>query len=305
MHVIAEEVRYWFEQAANLPPGSRLAFLESNCRDEAVRTEVLSLLEYDLDHCGSAPDVAVPEAISAAIGPVLGGGNPAFPDSRVGPFEVGRLLGSGGMGFVYEAHRIDGEVRQRVAVKFVQVPPAAGKNARKTAHRRFQRERQMLASLRHPYIAGLIDAGTTAGGIPYAVIEQVDGLPIDSYCDASLPDRADRIRLFLRLCDAVQFAHRNLIVHSDIKPDNVLVTADGIPKLIDFGIAIDLGEQATLTASRAFTPGYASPEQSRGLAATVATDVYGLGGVLYRLMTGAEPRNISSGSLDEVIRRIS
>ena len=100
----------------------------------------------------------------------------------------------------------------------------------------------MLASLRHPYIASLIDAGTTGDGIPYAVIEQIDGVPIDAYCDASLPDRADRLRLVLKLCDALQFAHRNLIVHSDIKPENVLVTADGIPKLIDFGIASDLGD---------------------------------------------------------------
>jgi tetratricopeptide (TPR) repeat protein len=209
------------------------------------------------------------------------------------------------MGFVYEAHRVDGEVRQRVAVKFVQVSPAASENFRASAHRRFARERQVLASLRHPYIAGLIDAGTTAEGVPYAVIEQVDGVPIDIYCDTSLPDQGDRIRLFLKLCDAVQFAHRNLIVHRDIKPDNVLVTADGIPKLIDFGVASDLGEEPTLTTMRAFTPGYASPEQSRGLPATVVSDVYGLGAVLYRLLTGSRPREVKAGSLAEVIRHIS
>ena len=137
------------------------------------------------------------------------------------------------------------------------------------------------------------------------MIEQIDGVPIDTYCDASVPDQADRIRLILKLCDALQFAHRNLIVHSDIKPDNVLVTADGIPKLIDFGIASDLGDEANNTAMRAFTPGYASPEQLRGLAATVATDVYGLGAVLYRLLTGAPPREVKSAALGEVIRRIS
>lgn len=294
---MSEEIRYWFEQAIDITAGSRLAFLEAGCRDDAVRAEVLSLLEHDMDGAASPP-----EAISHVAGSVLL--KTAVPVQRVGPFELGRLLGSGGMGFVYEGHRVDGEVRQRVAVKFAQVSPAAGEKFRTSAHRRFARERQTLASLRHPYIAGLIDAGTTEDGTPYAVIEQVDGAPIDSYCDTWLPDKADRIRLVLKLCDAVQFAHRNLIVHSDIKPDNVLVTADGIPKLIDFGIASDLSDDATLTTMRAFTPGYASPEQFRGLPATVATDVYGLGAVLYRLLTGANPREMKTMSLGDLIRNI-
>jgi tetratricopeptide (TPR) repeat protein len=305
MYVMGEEVRYWFEQAVNIPAAGRQEFLQSHCTDEAVRAEVLSLLEYDVDDAGAVEEVPVPEAVKEAIGAVLGNGNSVLPAQRVGPFEIVRLLGSGGMGFVYEAHRIDGEVRQRVAIKFAQVSPTASPSLRESAHRRFHRERQMLASLRHPYIAGLIDAGTTVDGVPYAVIEQVDGVPIDTYCDTWLPDQADRIRLVLKLCEAVQFAHRNLIVHSDIKPDNVLVTADGIPKLIDFGVASDLGEEPTLTAVRAFTPGYASPEQSQGGAATVATDVYGIGAVLYRLMTGAKPREMKTGSLTEVLRHIS
>ena len=305
MSVICEDVRSWFERAVNLPARSRRAFVESNCRDEEVRSEVLSLLEYDAADPAAASDAPVPDAIKQAIGSVLGNDRTTVPVQRVGPFELGRLLGSGGMGLVYEAHRVDGQVRQRVAVKIAHVSHTAGEGLRESAHRRFVRERQMLASLRHPYIAGLIDAGATVEGIPYAVIEQVDGVAIDSYCATSLPDPGDRIRLFLRVCDAVQFAHRNLIVHRDIKPENILVTSDGIPKLIDFGVASDLGEEATLTTSRAFTPGYASPEQSRGLPATVASDVYGLGAVLYRLLTGASPRDIRSGSLAEVIRHIS
>lgn len=300
-----EEVRSWFEQAASLPPESRQAFVESNCPDKAVRAEVLSLLQYDVDEDpDGTSDSPVPLAIRCALGSVLGDGNAVRPAHRVGSFEIGRLLGSGGMGFVYEGHRVDGAVKQRVAVKFVQIPPAASQSVRDAAHRRFHRERQMLASLRHPYIAGLIDAGTTIDGMPYAVIEQVDGEPVDSYCDRCLPDREDRIRLFLKLCDAVRFAHGNLIVHSDIKPDNILVTPDGIPKLIDFGVASDIGDDATLTTLRAFTPGYASPEQSRGVASTVATDVYGLGAVLYRLLTGAKPRDVA-GSLGQVIQHIS
>ena len=308
MSVISEEVQYWFEHAADLPADSRLAFLEANCENESVRAEVLSLLEHDVDDSGSSLDMALPqgirEVIQEAIGSVLTKDRAISPVQRVGQFELGRLLGSGGMGSVYEAHRVDGEIRQRVAVKFAQAP-AGNEKVRESAHRRFCRERQMLASLRHPYIASLIDAGTTGDGIPYAVIEQIDGVAIDAYCDASLPDQEDRLRLVLKLCDALQFAHRNLIVHSDIKPDNVLVTADGIPKLIDFGIASDLGDGENPTLMRAFTPGYASPEQLQGHAATVATDVYGLGALLYRLLTSAPPREVKSRTLEDVLRRIS
>lgn len=296
-----DQVRYWFEQAAGVSPNARAAFLDACCPDEAVRAEVLSLLEYDVEDSGATLDT-VRTTLESMIGEDSG-----FPKPRAGVFKLGRLLGSGGMGFVYEGSRDDGEVRQRVAVKFAHVPPAASESYRESAHRRFARERQVLATLRHPYIAGLIDAGTTDSGIPYAAIEQVDGVPIDAYCDASLPDPADRIRLVLKLCDAVQFAHRNLIVHSDIKPENVLVTADGIPKLIDFGVASDLGEDPTLPTMRAFTPGYASPEQVRGEAATVATDVFGIGAVLYRLLTGAKPWETASGSRgsEQVVRPAS
>jgi len=302
---MCDEVQRWFERALNLPEASRIRFLQSNCRDKSVRDEVISLLEYDQIDCGKTTGSVLEGAIKEALASILSSQQATLPVQRVGPFELGRLLGSGGMGFVYEAHRTDGQVQQRVAVKFVQVAPAAGETFRETAYRRFIRERQMLASLRHPYIAGLIDVGDTPDGMPYAVIEQIDGVPIDNYCDTSLPDYADRIRLLLKVCDAVQFAHRNLIVHRDIKPDNILVTADGIPKLIDFGLATGLEDDATLTSNRAFTPGYASPEQSRGESATVASDVYGLGAVLYRLLTGVRPREIRSDSLVEMIRQIS
>ena len=224
------------------------------------------------------------------------------PSMRVGPFELGGLLGSGGMGWVFEGHRVDGAVRQRVAVKFVQLA-AVEPWARRSACLRFLREREMLASLRHPYIAGLIDAGTL-NDVPYAVIEQVDGAPIDVYCKTSELSVEERVRLVLRVCDAVQFAHRNLIVHSDIKPENILVTPDGIPKLIDFGIASDLADEDKSASGRAFTPGYASPEQSQGLPPTVATDVYGIGAVLYRLLTGSAPRS-GTGPMQELMRAIS
>ncbi len=292
-------VRYWFEQAVNVAPADRPAFLQGNCNNEVVCAEVLSLIRYDAG--GSEP----PTAVRSAIGTVLGRHQPKPPVARVGAFELGRVLGSGGMGLVYEARRVDGEVQQLVAVKFAQVSPAANQEFRESVHRRFARERQMLASLRHPYIAGLIDAGATEDGIPYAVIEKVTGEPIDHYCDRCVATLADRIRLVIRLCDAVQFAHRNLVVHSDIKPDNVLVTEDGIPKLIDFGVASELADPAASSTLRAFTPSYASPEQCLGLPPTVATDVYGIGAVLYRLLTGAPPRQLGAESLDDAIRQIS
>jgi tetratricopeptide (TPR) repeat protein len=307
MEKTREEVRLWFDRAVSQPAGNRKAFLEANCADETVRMEVLSLLAFDREDACETPELVLPDetirlALDQAFGPPSA---PNAPAGRVGPFELGRLLGSGGMGIVYEAHRGDGEVRQRVAVKFAQVPHTATDEVRGSAYRRFLRERQMLASLRHPYIAGLIDAGTTDDGIPYAVIEQVDGVPIDVFCDSHHLDQNQRIRLVLKLCEAVQSAHRNLIVHSDIKPDNVLVTADGMPKLIDFGIAADLSEEAAVTKFRAFTPGYASPEQSIGMDPTVATDVYGIAAVLYRLLAGTALREVKSTPFTQVIRVIA
>ncbi|HYO82238.1 MAG TPA: serine/threonine-protein kinase [Bryobacteraceae bacterium] len=301
---MVEAVQHWFEKAARLRPGSRTSFLQANCDDPAVLQEVLSLLQYDSDENGTV-DVSGGVRIREVVHAVLRADDNQAAPARVGPFQLGRMLGSGGMGTVYEAHRVDGEVGQRVAIKFVQLSAAACRDARESALRRFHRERQLLASLRHPYIAGLIDAGTTSEGLPYAVIEQVDGVPVDTYCASSVPGTVDRIGLFLKLCDAVQFAHANMVVHGDIKPQNVLVTPDGLPKLIDFGVATELGEQASLTSTRAFTPGYASPEQCQGLTPTIATDVYGLGAVLYRLLTDKPLREITTGSLGDLIQSVT
>jgi serine/threonine protein kinase/tetratricopeptide (TPR) repeat protein len=297
--MIQERVRHWFDEALKVPDTERRVYLERHCTDPAVRLEVQSLLAFDTD---AAP---VPTIVRNAIGVVFKTGAGVPPVQRVGVYELGRLLGSGGMGHVYAAQRVDGQVRQKVAIKFVQMPAASGAEQREAVQRRFFRERQMLASLRHPYIAGLIDAGSTPEGVPYAVLEQVDGVPIDRYCDTHRLNQTERIRLILKVCEAVQFAHCNLIVHRDIKPDNVLVTAGGNPKLIDFGVAKDLGEESMMTVSQAFTPGYASPEQARGLAVTVATDVYGLGGLSYRLLTGEAPRKAGQTPLVELIKLIS
>jgi serine/threonine protein kinase len=197
--------------------------------------------------------------------------------SLVGHYRLRDKIGEGGMGEVYLADR-EGEFQKRVA----------GKLIRGTAHadtvRRFLIERQALAALNHPQIVRLIDGGATEDGLPYLVVDYVEGVPIDQYCDEHKLSVAARLRLFNEVCSAVQYAHQSLIVHCDLKPSNILVTADGVPMLLDFGIAklldpgsMGISETAAKTRQRAFTPSYASPEQLLGQPVTTATDVYALG----------------------------
>jgi hypothetical protein len=204
---------------------------------------------------------------------------------RFGPYREVRLIGRGGMGAVYLAERVDGQFEQQVAVKVV----AAGSLAQ-PFRERFLAERQILAGLQHPNITRLLDGGVTEDGTPYLAMEYVAGQPIDQYCDERRLPLADRIRLVLGVCGAVEHAHRHLVVHRDLKPSNILVTPEGEPKLLDFGTARILSEadggQSTVPL---LTPRYASPEQLRGAAVSVATDVYSLGVVLYELLTGRWP----------------
>jgi serine/threonine-protein kinase len=217
--------------------------------------------------------------------------NPGRSEHRerwCGPYRLGKLLGRGGMGAVYSAERADGEVRQRVAVKLL--PPGAdGSRLRQ----RFLAERQILASLNHPGIAALLDAGHTSDGQPYLVMDHIDGMPVDIY--ARRLDVSGKLRLFMRICDAVHYAHQNLVVHRDIKPSNILVDQRGEPKLLDFGIARLLqddehpGADITRETEAALSPGYAAPEQLTGGPVTTATDTYALGVLLYILLTGQHP----------------
>jgi len=206
---------------------------------------------------------------------------------RIGAYRVVREIGRGGMGSVYLAARADEEFDQRVAIKLVR----RGMDTDEIL-RRFRAERQILAHLDHPNIAKLFDGGTTQDGRPYFVMEYVEGQPVDEYCDGrKLPTR-ERLELFRSVCSAVHFAHQNLVVHRDLKPGNILVTADGVPKLLDFGIAklLDPDQEAFTRADvRPMTPEYASPEQVRGEAITTASDVYSLGVLLYTLLTGHSP----------------
>ena len=232
----------------------------------------------------------------AALGSPVG--NPwvdPAPRSQVGPYELLRKIGHGGMGVVYLARRADGVYQRLVALKLARAPVLDA-----TLRDRFLGERDILAGLAHPNIATLFDGGVTDDGLPYFTMEYVDGQPIDAYCDANRLDLRARIRLFVRTCGAVAAAHRALVVHRDLKPTNVLVTETGEVKLLDFGIAKLLATEApdrgaeTATDSRVMTPAYASPEQVMGAAVSTATDVYALGLLLYELLCGRRAHRLES-----------
>ena len=227
----------------------------------------------------------------------------AAPERRIGPYELLAELGRGGMGVVYLASRADEQYRKQVALKLIK----AGAD-RDEVVLRFRRERQILAGLEHPNIARLLDGGTTPEGLPYFVMEYVEGRRIDAYCQDHGLQTLERLQLFRGVCSAIEYAHRNLIVHRDLKPGNVLVTREGVPKLLDFGIAKLVGpgpaaETATATGL-AMTPAYASPEQVRGEAVTTASDVYSLGVVLYELLTGQLPYRLEASSPLALMRAV-
>src|SRR5580658_4971654 len=272
------EVRLLFHRLADLSPEEReRAFQELGSGPE-LRAEVESLLKFDLaqdsDLTGSVSRAAV-EALSSQDAREL---------SRCGPYRLERLLGAGGMGAVYLAERTDGEVQQKVAVKLLRAD-----EHRAGLRERFLKERQFLASLKHPSIVHMIDAGKTADGRPYLVMEYVDGTAIDAYTEGI--DLRQKLVLFLRVCQGVSHAHQQLIIHRDLKPSNILVDSNGQPKLLDFGIAKLLDETGdqTQTVARLLTPGYASPEQLSGGLQTTATDIYSLGAILYKITTGRLP----------------
>ena len=205
-------------------------------------------------------------------------------EQRIGPWRIAGVIGHGGMGAVYRGERVEGGFQQQAAVKLIRMgldQPAL--------RQRFLRERQILARLQHPNIAALLDGGVNDAGAPYFAMELVEGEPIDRWCDARRLGLRERVRLFLQVCGAVQHAHRNLVVHRDLKPGNILVAADGQAKLLDFGIAKLLQDEAGATRDRVLTPEFAAPEQISGEAITTATDVYALGIVLHRLLAGGAP----------------
>ncbi|MGA9772485.1 MAG: protein kinase [Blastocatellia bacterium] len=225
-------------------------------------------------------------------------------ESNIGPYRIIRRIGQGGMGAVYLAARDDEQFKKQVAIKLIR----RGMDS-EFVLRRFRNERQILASLDHPNIARLLDGGTTEDGRPYFVMEYIEGKPITEYADQHRLETVERLKLFCRVCSAVHYAHQNLVIHRDIKPSNILVTADGTPRLLDFGIAKllnpDMAAQtieATAVAVRLMTPEYASPEQVRGEQITTSSDVYSLGVLLYELLTGHRPYRIASRLPDDIAR---
>jgi eukaryotic-like serine/threonine-protein kinase len=273
-----------FERASSLDPDQRSSYLDSLSRDDpTLRDDVESLLRA-ADQAGQFIDSAISGAAAT------GGASPLSPGARVGRYRIVSEIGRGGMGAVFLAERADDEFRQRVALKVVREA-----ELRPDLPRRLRAERQILARLAHPNIAMLLDGGTTDEGTPYFVMEYVDGLPIDRYADLHRLDVPARLALIRRVADAVQHANRNLVIHRDLKPSNILVTANGTPKLLDFGIAKllaadpDVDSALTRTAVRLLTPAYASPEQILGDAVSAGTDVYSLGVVCYELLTGRLP----------------
>ena len=283
-----------FREVADLTPDERVRHFDAQGIPYEVRAEVESLLRFD-----TRRNLPVMDSV-AGLAEQLSGAAPDLAEgARCGSYVLVRLLGRGGMGIVFLAQRTDGEIEQRVAIKFVTDTAMSA-----VFRDRFLQERQILASLQHPGIAGLLDAGRTASGHPYSIMEYVDGAPIDVYA-AGRPLR-DKLELFLRVCSAVSYAHRNLVIHRDLKPTNILVDANGQPKLLDFGIARMLDDVAdpSFTRVRLLTPEYASPEQVRGMAHSTATDTYSLGAVLYRLITGRSPHDPGDGGTEPIEMRI-
>jgi tetratricopeptide (TPR) repeat protein len=283
-----ERIERLFHEIADLPPERRAAELDRVCAgDDALRAEVQALLDADRES-----PTAFHSAVAEEASRLLGGGEDPWTGSQVGAWRITKLLGSGGMGVVYLGERVDGRFEQQVAIKFLRQPLSAAADLA-----RFRRERSILARLDHPNICRLLDGGEwrdPRGGpeLPYLVLERVEGSPITEHAVRENLGRTDRLALFLQALEAVAYAHRKLVLHRDLKPQNILVTVGGAAKLLDFGIGKLLEDEedgATVTAMAALTPEYASPEQIRGEPLSVATDIYSLGALLYELLSGGRP----------------
>jgi serine/threonine-protein kinase len=303
-----DEADRLFDEALELAPAERGPWLDRRCAGNAeLRKQVEALLRAD------AAAGRFLELDGSRLAEPLGDGTEAESPAgrRVGPYRLVRELARGGMGVVYLAERADGQFEQRVALKLIK----RGMDSDRI-HRRFLAERQILARLNHPHIARLLDGGVTAEGQPYFAIEYVEGTTIVAHCDARRLGIDDRLRLFLDVCEAVRYAHQNLVVHRDLKPGNILVTEEGQVKLLDFGIAKVVrgdgqtggadGQESldTRTEDRILTPEYAAPEQVTGGTITTATDIYALGAVLYEILTGRRAHHVVRRTPTELVRAV-
>ena len=303
-----QQVEEIFQAAVDLAPAERDRYVSQACTDDpSLKRDVETLLSQhdsasdllEQPLYGSTELSAIESFVYDDEDPMIG--------RRLGAYRIEREVGRGGMGTVYEALRVDNEFMLRVAIKLV-------KRGMDTDFilRRFRKERQILAALDHPYIARLLDGGTTDDGLPYFVMEFIEGQPLYRYCDGHNLSIVERLKLFLGVCDAVHYAHQKQVIHRDIKPSNVLITSEGVPKLLDFGIAKllnpelagEITHDPTATAMRLMTPEYASPEQVQGAPTTPSTDVYSLGVLLYELLTGHRPYRLVNRAPHEIARVI-
>ncbi len=296
-----KKVKEILAEVLELEAHERQNYLNDSEISAEIRAEVQSLITFDKD----SEDLMNLSAVEFTKDFFDEDEKNTIFGQNFGIYRVIGELGYGGMGAVYLAERTDGKFEQRVALKLL-------KREMNTAalRRRFQQEREILASLEHPNIARLLDAGTTDDNIPYIAMEYVEGLPIDDFCSKYELDLNSRLDLFKKVCTAVDFAHRNLIVHRDLKPSNILVTNDGNPKLLDFGISKILSNEfeqinsATVTNLGVMTPSYASPEQLQSKSVTTATDIYSLGVILYELLSGRRPFENKEYELKEIYKAV-
>jgi serine/threonine protein kinase len=303
-----QQLKTLFHTALELGPAERALFLAEACNgDDELRNQAEKLLaSHDEPGAFLVSPALVNRGGTSGEGQLRHTAAEERVGQRIGPYEIIREIGHGGMGTVFLAVRADDQYRKQVAIKLVK----RGMDT-DTILRRFMMERQILANLEHPNIARLLEGGSTKDGLPYFVMEYIEGQPITEYCDAQHLSTAQRLELFREVCAALHYAHQNLVVHRDIKPSNILVTAEGVPKLLDFGIAkllnpgwaTETGE-ATASMVRLMTPDYASPEQFRGLSITTVSDVYSLGLVLYELLSGHHPYRMAIRKAEHVAQVI-
>jgi serine/threonine protein kinase len=291
------------QEILNLEPFEREEFLENTGLSDREKADIRSLLEFE----------AQSETFMSASAGILTGelileeekAKDSLIGQKIGIYRITKELGLGGMGAVYLAERADGKFVQKVALKMLKREFNVEK-----IRRRFRRESEIQSKLNHPNIARLLDTGTTADGVPYLVMEYVEGDEIHKFCERRKLSLTARLKLFNKVCEAVAHAHRNLIIHRDLKPSNILVTEKGEPKLLDFGISKlldteETGEKTAVTILGAMTPEYASPEQLKGETVTTATDIYSLGVVLYKILTGAHPFDLKGKTNGELIKTIT
>ena len=281
-----------FSTVIELPPERRFALLDEET-DEEIRHEVEKMLAVFED---AKEFISKPALIEHKI--VADTDFDALIGSQIKDYLILERIGTGGMGTVYLAERLNSDFKQKVALKIIR----RGMDS-EAILKRFAVERKILSTLKHPNIAQLLDGGISADGLPFFVLEFVEGQTLSDFCQNRDLSVSDRLKLFQQICSAVDHAHRNLIVHRDLKPSNILVTNDGIPKLLDFGISKLLSDsepEITLTQNKIFTPEYASPEQIMQKNVTTATDIYSLGIILYELLSGSRPYQTKGKSLDEI-----